>query len=92
MTEEQLREKIIKNGRCGIDMSGKIIISIGLEEIISLFTTELELAKIEGIKLGWEESAEGYNNEYTSLCYVGGKRYTDDEVLAKVVKDILKDN
>lgn len=52
--------------------------------------SELELAKMEGIKLGWEESAEGYNYEYTSLCYPGGKRYTDDEILAIVIKDALK--
>ena len=51
--------------------------------------TKLEEAKIEGVRLGWEESGEGYNHEYTSLCYPGGRRFTDEEVFAKVLKDAL---
>lgn len=90
MTEEQLKQEIYNvlnthNPTTCTDKPCKAVTAL-----MSLFTKQLELAKIEGIKLGWEESAEGYNYEYTSLCYPGGKRYTDDEILAIVTKDALK--
>lgn len=64
-----------------------------ITKLAKLFTSHFQSAvneaRIEGIKLGWKQSAEGYNNEYTSLCHFGGKRYTDDEVLDIVIKDAL---
>jgi len=38
----------------------------------------------------WDYTSEGYNGEYDGLTHIGGKRYSDDEVMEKVVREVME--
>lgn len=44
---------------------------------------------LAAIRATWSYTGEGYNGEYDGLTHVGGKRYTDDEVMERVAADVL---
>lgn len=56
-----------------------------VDEIEYLIQSETTKA----ISATWNYTGEGYNGEYDGLTHNGGKRYTDEEVEAKVLKDVL---
>lgn len=42
------------------------------------------------IRATWYYTSEGYNGEYDGLTHIiGGKRYTEDEVMGKVIADVM---
>lgn len=50
----------------------------------------IEQKQREVVEATWDYTMEGYNGEYNGLTHNGGERYTDSEVLDKVVQDVLQ--
>lgn len=62
------------------------VLQRGIQAIIDRTVTE---RLREAIVTTWYYTGEGYNGEYDGLTHIGGKRYTDEEVLDKVVNDVM---
>lgn len=64
----------------------------GTDEVMNLieahYRQKFEKLLDKAILATWNYTGEGYNGEYDGLTHNGGARYTNEEVEAKVLKDV----
>lgn len=60
----------------------------GRKEAEAAICALIDSAVTEAIKTTWNYTGEGFNGEYNGLVHNGGKRYTEREVMDRVINDV----